>query len=352
MTDNPEPQFQFQYQQPWAPPQPGVIPLRPLDLGALFGGSFKVMFREWKPMILVPFVANLVVGGVEVPLLASAFADFPDVTRPPVTFDGVWPFLRDILVMVVVSLVLGLLAWLVTQVIATVTVSRAVLGRHTTIGQALRVGAPRMLPLFGLAALIWLIVAACSVLPFTVVLVLAAVARSAGLILLAFLVGLIGLCAGAYFYTTFALAQAALIMEPQPVLTALRRSRWLVRDNWWRIFGITLLASLMVSVVSYVAQTPLQFTSAISSAYTINPAGEANAAELIRSALSPATMIVYVFVTALVAAVGQPFINGVTTLLYHDMRIRKESFHQPLLAMSQLPDDLSPQPTSHPEATM
>jgi hypothetical protein len=352
MTDNPEPQFQFQYQQLWAPPQPGVIPLRPLDLGALFGGSFKVMFREWKPMMLVPFIANLVVGGVEVPLLASAFADFPDVNRPPVTFDAVWPFLRDMLVMVVSSALLGLLAWLVVQVIATVTVSRAVLGRHTTVGQALRAGAPRMLPLFGLAALIWLIVGACSMLPFFGVLVLAGVARSAGLILLAFLVGLIGVCAGAYFYVTFTLAQAALIMEPQPVLTALRRSRWLVRDNWWRVFGITSLASLMAGVVSYVAQAPLQFTSVISSAYTFNPANQASAAELLRSSLSPATLIVYVFVTSLVAAVGQPFVNAVTTLLYHDMRIRKESFHQPLLAMSQLPDDLSPQPASHPEATM
>jgi hypothetical protein len=352
MTDNPEPQYQYQYQQPWAPPQPGVIPLRPLDLGDLFGGSFKAMFREWKPMMVVPFIANLVMGGAEVSLLASAFADFPDMTRPPATFDGVWPFLRDMLLIVVVSVVLGLLAWLVTQVIATVTVSRAVLGRHTTVGQALRAGAPRMLPLLGLAALIWLIVGACSVLPFFGVLVLAGVARSAGLILLAFLVGLIGICAGTYLYVTFALAQTALIMEPQPVLTALRRSRWLVRDNWWRVFGIMALASLMVGVVSYLAQAPLQFTSVVSTSFRFGPAVQTNAGELFRSAMSPATLVVYVFVTALVAAVGQPFINGVTTLLYHDMRIRKESFHQPLLAMSQLPDDLSPRPTSHPEATM
>ena len=71
------------------------------------------------------------------------------------------------------------------------------------------------------------------------------------------------------------------------------------------------------------------------------------------TAFSPGILILFVVVSAAVYAIGQPFMIGVTTLLYHDLRIRKESFHVPLHQMSQLPDDLSPpEPMPpHPEAT-
>jgi hypothetical protein len=70
---------------------------------------------------------------------------------------------------------------------------------------------------------------------------------------------------------------------------------------------------------------------------------------------SPTVLIVFGLLSAVLYAVSQPFLVGVSTLLYHDLRIRKESFHLPLWEMSQLPDELSPQQPAtppSPEATI
>ncbi|MFI9385051.1 hypothetical protein [Kutzneria sp. NPDC052558] len=370
MSDNPEQYIHYPQQPPpagplgppqgptepmyYQAPQPGVVPLRPLDVGSLIGGSFKAIFRNWQPALLLPFIASLVTAAIGIVpafiLFSQTLANVNGRTTP----DQALSFLGGWLLIMVIELVLVIAVSVTTQAVVTITVSRAVLGRSTTIGQALRAAAPRLLPLLGLTTLIWLIVAGCAFVPFAALVALAVAAQAPGLALLAFLVLVAGIVAGAYFWVSYAFAPAALVMEPAPVLTALRRSRWLVTDNWWRSFGILLLCGVMVYIASYLVELPVSLAQFGQLAQYSTMGGRPDPAQVFGALFSPTTAILITVGSAVVYALGQAFMIGVSTLLYHDLRIRKESFHLALWQMSQLPDDLSPGATAtpHPEATI
>jgi hypothetical protein len=122
------------------------------------------------------------------------------------------------------------------------------------------------------------------------------------------------------------------------------------------VFGILLLVGVMVGVASNLAQLPVNFVqfSQLGSIMPTRAGAQPDPTAVLGVMFSPTVIVLTVVLTAVVSAIGQPFSIGVTTLLYHDLRIRKESFHLPLWQMSQLPDELavSPAPTARPEPTM
>ncbi len=354
MTDNPQQYGQYPQYPPMATfqaPQPGVIPLRPLDVGAMIGGSFRAVFRNWQPALLLPFLGSLLTSAVAIVpailLFSTLSVEVSQRTRPQdiLSLMGGW-----VLVMLL-DLVLVIGVAVLTQAVVTVTVSRAVLGRRTTIGQALRAVAPRLLPLTGLTVLVWVMVFGCAFVPFAAVVALAVSASSAGLGLLAFVVFVAGIVAGVFFWISYAFAPAALILEPAPVLTAMSRSRWLVLNNWWRAFGVLLLCAVMIYFASYLVELPVSFVQAFQ-VTTSSIGGRPDPTQVFQSMFSPTVLILITVLSAVAYAIGQAVIIGVTTLIYHDLRIRKESFHLALWQMAQLPDNLSPGgPPPHPEAT-
>jgi hypothetical protein len=354
MTDNPQQYGQYpQYPSmgTFQAPQPGVVPLRPLDVGAMIGGSFRAVFRNWQPALLLPFLGSLLASAVAIVpailLFSTLSVQVSQRARPQdiLSLMGGWALIM------LLDLVLVIGVAVLTQALVTVTVSRAVLGRRTTIGQALRAVAPRLLPLTGLTVLVWLIAFGCAFVPFVAVVALAVNSNSPGLALLAFVVLVAGSMAGAFFWISYACAPAALLLEPAPVLTAMRRSRWLVTDNWWRAFGVLLLCAAMVYFASYLVELPVSFVQAVQ-VTTSSIGGRPDPTRVFQSMFSPTVLILLCLLSAVAYAVGQALIVGVTTLIYHDLRIRKESFHLPLWQMAQLPDNLSPGgPPPHPEAT-
>jgi hypothetical protein len=357
MTDNPE-----QYMQPheWVPqppppaPQPGILPLRPVGVGEMISGSFRAMFRNWRPAILLPLALTLVATGVTLPLLIATFQSFPQIHRNSVVSpEQLGTFAVLLVATVAAQLVLTTAATVFSYGVNTIVTSRAVLGRTTTIGQALRALRPRLLPLYGLMALVWLIMVAWIVVPPLLMVLFAFAVNSPAVAFLAFLVFCACSAVAVYLGISYSLATAALVLEPQPVLTAMRRSRWLVRDNWWRVFGVLALCMVMLYVASSFLQMPLSFLQFAQLPHLTTMGPNPDPSELLNSMFSPTLLVGLVVVSAVVSALGQPLIAGVNTLLYHDLRIRKESFHLPLLAMSQLPDDLSPPstPPANPEAT-
>ncbi|QUQ63204.1 hypothetical protein [Kutzneria sp. CA-103260] len=355
MTDNPEQYSQYPQQPPMAPfqaPQPGVIPLRPLDVGAMISGSFRAVFRNWLPTLLLPFVGSLIVTAVGVVPMLTLFNQLTDMAGRRADPDQVLSLLGRSLLFLLLELVLVLALSVLTQAVVTVTVSRAVLGRPTTIPQALRAAAPRLLPLAGLAVLVWLIAFGCAFVPFAAVVTLAIVANAPMLGLLAFVVLVGGVLVGAFYWISYATAPAALVLEPAPVLTALRRSRWLVTNNWWRALGVLLLCGVIVYFASYLVELPISFVQ-LAQMGSISTSLRPDPRAVLSTVFSPTALIMITVLSAVVYALGQAFTIGVSTLLYHDLRIRKESFHLPLWQMAQLPDDLNPGPgpSPSPEAT-
>jgi hypothetical protein len=158
--------------------------------------------------------------------------------------------------------------------------------------------------------------------------------ESAGLILLAGLVGLIvgaiavaGNAAAAiviglplmlmsiatvvYLYTVLSFAPVLIVLERLPVIDAITRSFALVRNSFWRVLGIRVLAWVVVVLIAGAVAAPFNFLGHL--------LGGPSGPELIG-----------VTVGAVGAAIGRiitaPFSAGVVVLLYTDRRIRAEAF--------------------------
>jgi putative effector of murein hydrolase len=99
------------------------------------------------------------------------------------------------------------------------------------------------------------------------------------------------------------------------VTGALDRSSRLVRGQWWRIFGILLLGSIIAVVLQVILSVPFEFVSAL--------VGGADSFGFPALAISAIGTILAMTVTA-------PFTAGITGLLYFDQRMRREGLDMEL----------------------
>ena len=124
----------------------------------------------------------------------------------------------------------------------TVVVGRAVFGSKITIGEAWERVRGRLLALIGLSALE---VLAVVVLVGAVVAAIAGIAfaaNTAAAVLVGIPLVLALIAALAYLFTALAFAPVAIVLERKPVWESISRSFALVRNHFWRVLGIRLLA--------------------------------------------------------------------------------------------------------------
>lgn len=127
-------------------------------------------------------------------------------------------------------------------------------------------------------------------------LVLVGVSFLAGIMVLIGLILLI--IPGIYLAVRFTVAAQAVVLERQGVTDSLRRSWNLVEGNWWRTFGIVLVVAILVSVLERIVGSIVG----------------AAAGDVLGTGLS----------TAVVGILIQPIQAIALTLLYYDLRIRRE----------------------------
>jgi hypothetical protein len=198
----------------------------------------------------------------------------------------------------------------------TVVIGRAVFGAGITIGEAWRRLRGRFLALIALVALE---IIGTGVLIVAVVFVIA-VAGYAGGVGAAWLVGvplaLAGIAALVYLGTMLSFAPAAIVLERQPLVSAIKRSFALVRGSFWRVFGIRMLAVIVANVIA--AAVAIPFT--VAGALLVAGSGSASTSQILTAMV----------LTTVGGAIGQiitaPFTAGVVVLLYTDRRIRAEAF--------------------------
>ncbi|MEU5167730.1 MULTISPECIES: hypothetical protein [Streptomyces] len=327
------------------PPKPGVIPLAPLGLGDVLGGAFSTMGRYWKQLF---GMAAALYGGAALLMAAAvaiAYSAVSDRLERVVSLDyGEEASSADLVPLVTAGGVLVLLG-IVTMAIVSglvyaavpTVLQEAVLGRPITFAAVWRKAWARVFPVIG-ALILTALVAIVPVLLLTTALITAMVSAitmaSGGGSAIAISVGVIGaLITGplaVWLWTKVCLAPAVVVFEGQGPVAALRRSAQLVRGDWWRIFGITLLAGLMAAVAGYVVQIPF-------SVLGVFPAMIGSAS--LEDDPSPTAVVVamsgYLIATVLGGLVSQiisaTFPQLVTGLLYVDRRIRTEDL-VPVLA--------------------
>ncbi|MGW0689978.1 DUF7847 domain-containing protein [Streptomyces sp. NPDC002738] len=338
------------------PPKPGVIPLRPLNLGDILGGAFSTMGRYWKQLFgvgVAVYGGALVVVGAAVAIAYSAVSDplhrviglsseespsTEDVVPLVIGFGAVW--------LVAVLVLMTATAMMYATVPA--VLQDAVLGRPTTFGIIWRRAWARVPAVIGTVLLTSLV----AVIP-VVLMMVAFIAMTIAFITLdsgsgsgvAIAVGIVGVLATAplaiWLWVKFSLAPAAAVFEGQRPIAALRRSSQLVRGDWWRIFGISLLAMVMAAVASYIIQLPFSILGMFPGMIGMESLG---------SDPNPTAVIVamsgYLVVSLLGQLVGQlvsaTFPQLVTGLLYVDRRMRNENLGPVLAEAAAVPPQFGP----------
>ncbi|MEU6868105.1 hypothetical protein ABZ924_33570 [Streptomyces sp. NPDC046876] len=300
---------------PWGKPpaaKPGVIPLRPLDLGEILDGAVATMRGHWRSVLPITLVVSTVIGVLGVLVQKYTVPDLQVAADPQSDPAEAFKNLGSSLLVTGIDVFVQVVGTIAATAMLTMIFSRAILGRSSSIGEAWREARPSLLRLIGLT----LLVAAGMALLFAVLIVPAALAGSVGLAVLG---GLAALVLALWLGIKFSLASPALMLERSGVITSLRRSSKLVQGSWWRIFGITLLTGLITGFVSAIIVWPLTIVGLIAFGGGISGLEDGTAST------AWGALILSGIGAIIAQTITMPIQSGVTVLLYVDQRIRREA---------------------------
>jgi hypothetical protein len=311
--------------------------------GEIMDGSFRTIRRNARSMLssalIVQAVSAVLVGAMAgyAVVMSASLEETGTLSNEP-NLGPMLGFMAGILVVSVLTVFLSA----VLQGVMSVPVSRSVLNRRTGFGQMWSLARSRIWTLVGLAGLLLLaVVAGFAVFVGLILLLVAAVGSAGGL--LALPLGLGAIVLTAWLYVKFLVAPAAAVVEDIGVLDALRRSWQLTKYNWWRIFGMTLVVSIMISIIGQVVLIPFSLATG-GIAAVILPHGGAEQL----SAMAIIMTVAGVAVGALVGAVGFAFQTSVMALIYLDLRMRHDGLDVELLRLAETGADANGIPGRRP----
>jgi hypothetical protein len=310
------------------PPKPGVVPLRPLGIGDLLDGSFQAIRRNAAATlglaVLIQLACGVAIALMSAPLysvvlspevLAGADPDAADLAGSLLLFSG------GILLAGILSA-----AFLVfVQGMTTIPVLRAVLNRKTTFGQALSLAKPALGRLVALG-LLWSAAGLIGTALLVGIVVLAVAVGDAAVGVPLVIVVVLGLLATAIWVSVkLSMTAHALVVEDLGAFASMSRSWRLTRSSWWRCLGILLLTGVIVAVVTSLITTPLSFATGLTGGM-VSPEDPG----ALQSYVGNLTAVMTI-VSAVAAGLGFAYQCGVSSLLYTDLRIRREGFDLTLL---------------------
>lgn len=335
---------------PPPPPQPGVIPLRPLQVSDLLGGAFSTVGRYWKQIygfglavVTLALLTMAAVTGLGLVLVWGTLTDLDSGSDPLTDGQVAELTVTGALVLLLLVCVAGY-ALAALHAAYAVAVSYAVLGRDLPARELWRTARPRTPSVYGVQLLTWLLVGGVTLLGYGLFLfallgvlelgpdVLGMHALGATALLLAIPVLFGCMAVAALCYIRLAFGPSAATLEKQRPVAALRRSWHLVRGSWWRVLGITLLVSILCSIADQLLQSVLMLTGGVSVELLTGVGGD-------DPSLGSIVALVAVFASVLAfgSMLTMPFPYLVATLLYLDLRIRREGLDLTLAASAGLP---------------
>lgn len=252
-------------------------------MGEVLDVAIKVYLRNAVTLFKIVLVVIVPVHVVGTLIILSAVPDASEVDAATgaVDSDVLWTFLAGLLVVF-------LLEWMATTVATAAcykTVAGSYLGDAPGWTESLSFARRRI------RALLWLTF-------------LQAVLTALGFLACFF--------PGVYLVVAYTVAMPALLTEDVRGRAALGRALRLVRNRWWATFAVILLGFLLGLVVEVVVGTVAEIAT---------PAGD-----------DFVTLFVLNAVVAIVTGViVTPFQAAVATVLYFDLRVRKEAFDLELL---------------------
>jgi len=306
--------------------KPGIIPLRPLTIGDLFSGAFEAIRSNPKVlfgftvviMLLVSLIASvsILLSGLGYESVTSAAND-PQALQRSTTDEA-----NALLLRMISSMVQWIVTFAGTSILTGLlasTVSQMTVGRKLTLSEAWAMTRKRLGSILGSFALTALITATPIVL--WIIAVFASLAALMGgnddlwwLVLVAF-VAIIPVFILIYFFQIKLLfAPICAVLEEIGPVASLKRSWSLVKGEFWPTLGRFLLMNLVIGFIGgFIGFVIGLIGGLVSFAATSDPS-------------SPIGLAISMFFVMLGSGLLLPFSASFETLMYTDLRIRKENF--------------------------
>jgi glycerophosphoryl diester phosphodiesterase family protein len=304
-------------------PEPGGIPLRPMGVGEILSGAFTSIRRNPVATLGLSAILLTVYGVASTAFSLAVRRVVGDVNFQPgqtLTHEQVRHLLFDVFAVLLPSglaiIALAFIIQIILTGLLTVVIGRGVLGQKVSMGEAWQLALPRLPAILGAIVLNALCVLGPVVVLAALVVVLALAHASAAAVVIGILGGIAVIALDILLGIRFSMAPPIVVLERQGPARALGRSWRLVGGSFWRVFGILLLAGIIVLVVGAVLQIPFSLAEALAggSAGLFGMAGTRSVAAIIIAGVG----------TIVSSAVSRPVSAGVTVLLYLDLRMRKE----------------------------
>jgi len=315
-------------------PLSGSIPFRPLAIGDIFTGLLRTVKMTWRVLLVVGLIVGFIAGLLSLVVtfisallgisefeqrLSTAASEATTNEELLAAFDEI----SENLGIIILGFTLALISALIMQVISTGVITHiaadAVLGRKILSSEAWVRIRPRVFGLVGLALVVFAFAitgAAIAVVP--IILVSQVMPNVTPGLLIIGLIAALMLVVIVSVRLTF--TAPIYILEQTTIAKALSRSNQLVAGSSWRVFGYIILSSLLAQILGSVFSAPTQ--SAAIAVSTSNPDS------------STATFLATLS-TIISTAVALPVTATILTLLYTDLRIRKENFAEELKRASE-----------------
>ncbi len=310
----------------WAPPPKlGLVPLRPMSFGTILGASFKVLRRNPRPTfgaaLLVQagsVVASFLFVGVITALSVSRLGNVSSSDMAAISAGTT----AISIVSVVLTVFLSLMALALLQGVIVIEVARGTLGEKLPLRRLWGFAKGRIGALIGWS----MIVGAASLVVIGIVIGLITLLSMMGSLgaALAILLGILSFLGltvlGIWLYTKLSLVPSAIVLERVSIRTAVSRSWSLSNGDFWKIFGIQALVGLILNMASYVIIIPFVIImSVIIGMVGVN--GQMTGATSVWVLALPVAQIV---LSVIIGTITSIVITSTTSLLYLDMRMRKE----------------------------
>lgn len=310
----------------WAPPpKPGLIPLRPLDFGALFGATFQVLRRNPRSTFgvavgltaLVTFASTGIVSIVTLLGADRITRAAPEDAEAIALGTG-----AIILLSALIAAALSVIAQALLQGVIVLEVASGVVGERLAFRELWARGKGRWGALIGWSLLLTAALAAAVAVLVVVIVLMVAFGDTAGLaagILFGVVGGLGMLVLGAWLWIKLAFVPLAIVLERRTLPESVRRAWLLVRGRFWRTFGILVLISVIVQTAGSVVTAPFSLAAGFTGAL-VNPTGDLETGLGLLLGIN----LVAVAIGAVVGAVGAVLLAAAASLVYIDARMRDE----------------------------
>jgi hypothetical protein len=260
--------------------------LRPLGIGEILDAGIKLFLRHWRPLVLSVVGLILPVQILSALVTASVAPEQFDLTS---TESGVSEGEEaEFFIGQGVIALLSVVSVLLATAVCFKAVADAYLGVEPEWRRSLRFAVRRLGGLFGVAIVGGILVA------------LATVAL---------------IVPGVWLFVSYSVAVPALLLERVGPINALRRSFRLVRGRWWSTAGTLLVGYLLIGILgALVTGVIMVVPSLVAEGNTLVGALGAVVGGTVGSVLTT------------------PYSAAVVTLLYFDLRVRKEGLDLQLIA--------------------